>query len=103
MKMTKNIFFLILLLLFFSNCSTLKDGFESQRKNSTDEFLVEKKKPLVMPPDFVKLPVPKKNKNMDNGEIEELINKNKNQNISTNGDKKNKTTETFILEKIKKN
>ena len=37
----------------------MKKGFESQRKNSTDEFLVEKKSPLVMPPDFDELPIPK--------------------------------------------
>ena len=101
--MIKNIIFIILLLFFFNSCSTIKEGFESQRKNSTEEFLVEKKKPLVMPPDFNKLPLPTQNKNTDNEKIEKLINNNKSQNSSTNSDVKNKSTETFILKKIKEN
>ena len=31
----------------------------NQKKRSTDEFLVEKKSPLVMPPDYNELPIPK--------------------------------------------
>ena len=34
----------------------LKEGFKNQKKNSSDEFLVEKKSPLVMPPEFNELP-----------------------------------------------
>ena len=30
----------------------MKDGFSNQKKNNSDEFLVEKKSPLVMPPDY---------------------------------------------------
>ena len=30
----------------------LKEGFSNQKKNKSDEFLVEKKSPLVMPPDY---------------------------------------------------
>jgi hypothetical protein len=33
-----------------------------KKKKKCDEFLVEKKNPLVMPPDFGKLPKPKKKK-----------------------------------------
>ena len=85
----------------------MKKGFESQRKNSTDEFLVEKKQPLVMPPDFEKLPIPDQNLTDNQQEninqIEELIvtdnTKNTNSNISSDSNKK---TENFILDKIKK-
>jgi hypothetical protein len=53
-------FFLILTyILIFQSCNTVKEGFRSQKKNSTDEFLVEKKSPLVMPPEFSELPTPK--------------------------------------------
>jgi hypothetical protein len=38
----------------------MKSAFENQKKNNTDEFLVEKKSPLVMPPDFNELPFQKK-------------------------------------------
>ena len=84
----------------------MKKGFESQRKNSTDEFLVEKKQPLVMPPDFEKLPIPEENQTNINQEkiyqIEELIVNDNSTNTktqsSTNSSKK---TENFILDKIK--
>ena len=58
--MKKNSILLIffIFILFFNSCTTLKDGFRSQKKNSTDEFLVKKKSPLVMPPEFDELPLP---------------------------------------------
>ena len=55
MKYIKSILLLNLILLIFS-CGTVKEGFSTQKKNSADEFLVEKKSPLVMPPDFDDLP-----------------------------------------------
>ena len=107
MKKFKIFFFIILVTYFFYGCTTMKKGFESQRKNSTDEFLVEKKQPLVMPPDFEKLPIPDQNLTDNQQEninqIEELIvtdnTKNTNSNISSDSNKK---TENFILDKIKK-
>ena len=50
------------LILFLYSCSTIKEGFINQKKSSSDEFLVEKKSPLVMPPDYNDLPVPDQNK-----------------------------------------
>ena len=106
MKKFKKIFYIILFVSFFYSCTTMKKGFESQRKKSTDEFLVEKKKPLVMPPNFDKLPLPSQNQadsqQENTNQIEELIvtdyNKNTNSNNSTNSNQK---TEKFILDKIK--
>ena len=90
------------LLLLFSSCSTLKDGFESQRKNSTEEFLVEKKKPLVIPPDYNKLPTPSEDK-IEENQIEKLFEKdNEDKNVNSNNNE-NKTTENFILDKINTN
>ncbi len=34
-----------------------------KKKATTDEFLIEKKNPLVLPPDYSELPVPRKEKN----------------------------------------
>ena len=90
------------LVLFLSSCSTLKDGFESQRKNSTEEFLVEKKKPLVMPPDYNRLPIPIEEK-VEESQIEQLLEKDKKNITLKNKNTKNKTTENFILEKINTN
>ena len=58
-KINKIITFLITILIL-SSCSTVQEGFSSQKKKSVDEFLVEKKSPLVMPPDFDELPMPDK-------------------------------------------
>ena len=106
MKKFKIVFFIIFFVSFFYSCTTLKKGFESQRKNSTDEFLVEKKQPLVMPPDFDKLPLPKKKQktNQQDGtsQVKELISINKNKSESLNiNDSSNQKTENFILDKIK--
>ena len=52
-------FIAINLCILFSACGSVKEGFTNQKKNNSDEFLVEKKSPLVMPPDFDELPIPK--------------------------------------------
>ena len=102
--MIKNkIIVIISFLLFLSGCGVVKEGFKSPKQKTSDEFLVEKKSPLVMPPDFDKLPVPKsnsqKNKKGDNS-IEELISKSDNKIVE---DKKNtkQNLEKTILDKIK--
>ena len=48
--------------------------FYNQKKASNDEFLVEKKSPLVMPPDYEELPTPNLNKN-DEDEDDEKVKK----------------------------
>ena len=105
--MRKLILNVILILSFFllQNCSTIKDGFTSKKKNSVDEFLVEKKSPLVMPPDFEELPVPgveTLTEDEDQSEIKSLLSSdNKKPNIKTNTTQKSTTLEGSILEKIK--
>ena len=101
------VFTIIIYMLFFSSCSSIKEGFTNQKKNSSDEFLVEKKLPLIMPPDYGKLPIPKEAKNQDATEeksIKSLIviketglSKSDSQNESTHN------VEKSLLEKIKKN
>ena len=51
-------YILLSMLVFISSCGSLKEGFINQKKNNSDEFLVEKKSPLVMPPDYNELPIP---------------------------------------------
>jgi PBP1b-binding outer membrane lipoprotein LpoB len=105
--MRKLILNLILILAFFllQNCSTIKEGFTSQKKNSVDEFLVEKKSPLVMPPDFEELPVPgveTVTEDEDQSEIKSLLSSdNKKPNNKANNTQKPTTLEGSILEKIK--
>ena len=67
-------YILIAIALLFSSCSSLKEGFVNQKKNNSDEFLVEKKSPLVMPPDYNELPIPnEENTNKESNEIKLLI------------------------------
>ena len=52
-------FYLFLIVILLSGCQSVKDGLTGQKKSNSDEFLIEKKNPLVLPPEFVKLPEPK--------------------------------------------
>ena len=97
-------YILIVIAILFSSCSSLKEGFTNQKKNNSDEFLVEKKSPLVMPPDYNELPIPsEENINKQSNEIKSLISKSKNGEIVENFDEKSSSFEGSILEKIKNN
>ena len=94
------------LILFLYSCSTVKEGFTNQRKSSSDEFLVEKKSPLIMPPDYNDLPVPDENTETagaNENKIKDLVTKNENENGDTsNAQDGNINIEQSILKKIKK-
>tara|TARA_B100000902_G_C26811373_1_gene669362 strand:+ start:53 stop:364 length:312 start_codon:yes stop_codon:yes gene_type:complete len=95
---------LLALTLFLFSCGGLKEGFVNQKKTSSDEFLVEKKSPLVMPPDYSELPFPKKEANEEVSEtnkIKELVSNDNNENNKTNNP--NLSFEELLLEKIRKN
>ena len=96
----------VLFLIFLQSCGTVREGFSSQKKNSTDEFLVEKKSPLVMPPDFDELPTPNTGNNTNKEEtkdIKSLISKNQDTISATQNNEINQNLESSILKKIKKN
>ena len=52
----------LIVLFFATSCGgtwdSVKRGLTGQKSNSTDEFLVEKKDPLILPPNFEDLPAP---------------------------------------------
>ena len=99
------ILFIFQLILFLYSCSTIREGFTNQKKSSTDEFLVEKKSPLVMPPDYNDLPVPSGNKEIEEdneNKIKDLLRENENENGQINNTEDgNLNTEQSILKKIK--
>ena len=109
MKIDKysSIILILVMAVLFTGCSSVKSAFESGRKNSSEEFLVEKKSPLSMPPDFDELPVPQagKNEKIDQDkDIELLITKDAANQENT--DQINNSDEEFlklILDKIRKN
>tara|TARA_X000001036_G_scaffold305667_1_gene284504 strand:+ start:537 stop:857 length:321 start_codon:yes stop_codon:yes gene_type:complete len=106
--MIKNIKFSLLVIIstiFLSNCSSVQKAFDPQNKNTSDEFLVEKKSPLSVPPSFEELPVPsneKIDKENQNNDIQSLITeKNNNEELETV--KSDKDFEQWLLDKIKNN
>ena len=103
--MNKIKFFIILNLITFTlvSCGSIKDSVSNNKRNNSDEFLVEKKSPLIMPPDFDDLPNPDMNTkdvNLDQNKIKNLLSDEKNKN-STNTSITG--LEGSILEKIKSN
>ena len=46
------------MMLVVTSCQSLKNAVSGVRQENSDEFLVQKKNPLVLPPDFTDLPVP---------------------------------------------
>tara|TARA_Y100000590_G_C14874115_1_gene696343 strand:- start:119 stop:370 length:252 start_codon:yes stop_codon:yes gene_type:complete len=80
----------------------------SKRSKSGDEFLVHKKKPLVVPPDFDDMPLPKNSEEEEqklsssSTSIEDLLNiKRDDKEILEN--ENNNSLEQSILKKIKQN
>ena len=109
MKIDKYISVILILVMavLFYGCSSVKSAFDSGRKNGSEEFLVEKKSPLSMPPDFDELPVPKadKEKKVDQDkDIELLITKDAaNQENTDQINNSDKEFLELILEKIRNN
>ena len=98
----KNIIFICIFFILIS-CSTVREGFQNNKKNNSDEFLVEKKSPLVMPPDFNKLPIPRnknENKELTQNSLKELIQDNNNSSANSNA---SKNFQESLIDKIKKN
>ena len=106
--MIKNIKFSLLLIvstILLSNCGSVQKAFDPQNKNTSEEFLVEKKSPLSMPPSFEELPVPsneKIDKENQTNNIELLIIE-KNNNEKLENVESDKDFEQSILDKIKNN
>jgi hypothetical protein len=50
--------FLLLNIILLTSCASVKDAVTGKQKKVGDEFLVEKKNPLTMPPEFGEMPVP---------------------------------------------
>ena len=107
--MIKNINFLFIIIvstILLSSCGSVQRAFDPQNKNTSEEFLVEKKSPLSVPPNFKELPTPsneKINKESQNN-IETLITeKNDNDNEKLDAVQSDKDFEQSILDKIKNN
>ena len=60
--MFKKIVYVIILAFLVTSCadtfSAVKRGLTGAKADSADEFLVKKKDPLILPPDYENLPIP---------------------------------------------
>jgi len=96
-------FLLIVIFGLTSSCGVLSEGFKSPKQNKSDEFLVEKKSPLKLPPDYDQLPAPLETNNEEivkESSIEKMIKDNKNETKKSNS---NSSLEELVLDKIKSN
>ena len=59
--MYKKIINIIAIFFLVTSCesmNTAKKALTGEKRNSTDEFLIQKKDPLILPPDYENLPSP---------------------------------------------
>ena len=111
MKIYKNIIILLIGSFIFMGCQNFKEGLAgNKRSKGSDEFLVQKKNPLVQPPNFEDLPIPSKDELLKNSEINENISvenilrkKSKTSSKNSTAKSKNVSLENSILKEINKN
>ena len=104
-NLSKYFFYLFTVLISLSACQNVQDGLSGKKADNSDEFLVQKKSPLALPPEFEKLPKPNIEQNNDQADdqktkIKKLIMSSSNQNSKQSS--KNQSIEEFVLDKIKK-
>ena len=110
MKKNNYPIFLLIFLFLFSGCQDAKKGFSGKKIDQGEEFLVIKKNPLVVPPDFEKMPMPKNENEKSNSikvendqvtDFEKLL-KTQDQNVNVSDSRENVgDLEKKIIDKIK--
>ena len=104
----KKIIILLFSILFLFSCSGAKDVLQGKKRSDTsDEFLVEKKNPLTVPPDINELPVPLDQEEQDQAnnqediDIKKVLINDENQDTNTESNNGNQNSlEELILERI---
>ena len=103
----KNIFLILFMMLAVTSCQSVKNALSGVKKENSDEFLVQKKNPLVLPPDFTDLTQPfEESSQVTEVQIEEDIEKllgMESSSENTNNTTNSSSIESFVLKKIKEN
>tara|TARA_B100000900_G_scaffold253689_1_gene216146 strand:+ start:44 stop:364 length:321 start_codon:yes stop_codon:yes gene_type:complete len=106
MNKIKKIIICIVAISMLTACNAIRKGFEPNTR-SGEEFLVDKKSPLVMPPNYNELPIPGQEKNKQENkksDIKSLISGSDNQQEqSPENNESISSIEKLILKEIKKN
>ena len=102
-----NIYLILLMMLVTASCQSFKNAVSGVKQENSDEFLVQKKNPLTLPPDFTDLPVPfdespKTTEVQIEDDIEKLLGI-ENNTKSSNEESNSSSIESFVLKKIKEN
>ena len=101
MNKTNPVISIFLTLLLLNSCGSIAEGLGGGKKKGSDEFLIEKKAPLVLPPNFGELPKPKTSiTKRDNSSFEEIINQSPSTEISKENKNLDLSIEKSIIEKI---
>ncbi len=101
----KKINLLFVAILLLNSCGSLKDAgkvLRNEKIRTTDEFLVKKRNPLVLPPNFEKIPEPgsiSKIKENEEEKIKKILKAPKADNLPKN---KSSSIEESILNRIRK-
>lgn len=93
---------ILICLIVLTSCGDAAKILRNEKITTTDEFLVKKKQPLIIPPDINIIPEPKSIKEKDKkGEekIKAILKKSRSNNINKNS---NSSVEKSILDKINK-
>ena len=108
--MKKNKILLVLVsCLVLTACQSIRDGLSGVRSENSDEFLVKKKSPLILPPKYLELPEPKdsilENEEefliQDNLDIQKMLGIE--EDVTNSPSTESKDAEEFVLKNIKKN
>ena len=91
----------MMLSFLITSCESVREGITGSKNQSTDEFLVKKKDPLVLPPDFENLPNPSE-RQVSVEEMTSFEKKLKKQTISESSSTTGNSVEESILNQIKK-
>ena len=101
---SKKIIFLFGLFFLITSCSdtlsSVKRGLTGEKELATDEFLVQKKDPLIMPPDFENLPTPDEKESKETVKVLSFEETMTDESLSEDAISSN-TPEMSILKKIK--
>ena len=99
------ILFIAFLIFIVTSCTSIKEAgqvLRNEKIKTTDEFLVKKKQPLILPPDYDKIPEPgssNKIQNNDKNKIRKILKQSDADQADMN---KSGSVEKSIIDKIRK-
>ena len=100
----KKLTYIVLLTILTTSCGdtwgSVKRGLTGTKDKSTDEFLIEKKDPLILPPDYDDLPSPEERALVDKEVLS--LEKKISELSSSEETSTSSSTEESILKKIRK-